>query len=163
MKKVIFPLEMLTLVSTGSVLFHSIISFIVLLTAELIFKGYIPFTVVYLPVILLPLLIIGLGLSWFLAALTVYIRDAAQITNVLVTDAAIHFGCYPISPLPEKYQKIIRLNPIAPIVSESRKVLIFGQLPDWILLGGMFLIGLFMAVSGYWWFQKMRKGFADVL
>jgi lipopolysaccharide transport system permease protein len=163
-KKVIFPLEMLTLVSAGAVLFHSFISLLVLLAAQIIFKGYIPRTIVYLPLILLPLLLTGLGVSWFLSALTVYIRDAAHITSVFSTillyASAVFF---PLSRLPENYRIVFQLNPVATIINESRKVLIFGQLPDWPLLGLMLLIGLCVAAMGYWWFQKTRKGFADVL
>ncbi len=163
-KKVIFPLEILPLVSIGVVLFHSFISVLVLMTTQIIFKGYIPFTAIYLPLILLPLLVTGLGVSWFLAAITVYIRDAAQIigvvTTVLMFVSAVFF---PISALPEKYQVIVLLNPVAAIVSESRNALIFGLTPNWALLGLMLILGLFVAVGGYWWFQKTRKGFADVL
>jgi lipopolysaccharide transport system permease protein len=163
-KKVIFPLEILPLVSIGVVLFHSFVSLLVLLTAELIFKSYIPFTIIYLPVVLLPLLFIGLGMSWFLAALTVYIRDAAHITNIFVTVLMfVSAVFFPISALPEKYQLIIRLNPVAETISESRNVIIFGQSPDWTFVSLMFIIGLFAAAGGYWWFQKMRRGFADVL
>ena len=110
------------------------------------------------------MLAIGLGASWFLAALTVYVRDIAQITSiftsVLMFLSAVFF---PISSLPEKYQKIMLLNPVAVIVSESRNALVFGQSPDWALLGLFLIFGLFAAAVGYWWFQKMRKGFADVL
>lgn len=163
-KKVIFPLEILPLVSIGVVLFHSLISLVVLLAAELTFKSYIPFTVIYFPLILLPLLIFGLGMSWFIAALTVYIRDTAHITNIFVTVLMfISAVFFPISALPENYQIIIRLNPVATIVSESRNALVFGQSPDWAMVGLMFVIGLCVAFGGYWWFQKMRKGFADVL
>jgi len=163
-KKVIFPLEILPLISIGAVLFHSFISLLVLITAQLIFKGFIPFTIVYFPLILFPLLVIGLGVSWFLAALTVYIRDIVHITSVftsvLMFISAVFF---PISSLPEKYQTIILLNPLAVIISEARKVLIFGQSPDWALLALILVFGLFVASGEYWWFQKMRKGFADVL
>lgn len=163
-KKVIFPLEILPLISIGVVLFHSFASILVLMTTQLIFKGYIPFTAIYLPVILLPLLITSLGISWFLAAITIYIRDTSQIigvvTTVLMFVSAVFF---PISALPEKYQAIVMLNPVAAIVSESRNALIFGQAPDWGLVGTMFVIGLFVAAGGYWVFQKMRKGFADVI
>ena len=163
-KKVIFPLEILPLVSIGVVLFHSFVSLLVLMTAQLLFKGYIPWTTIYLPLILLPLLIAGLGISWFLAALTVFIRDVAHITGVLITvlmfTSAVFF---PIESLPENYQRILLLNPVATIVSESRNALIFGQNPDWALLALMLLIGLCVAVGGYWWFQKTRKGFADVI
>jgi lipopolysaccharide transport system permease protein len=70
---------------------------------------------------------------------------------------------YPISALPEKYQFWLRLNPLVLIIAESRKVLIYGSLPDWTWLGVSTLIGLGIAFAGFWWFQKTRKGFADVL
>ncbi len=163
-KKVIFPLEILPLVSIGGVLFHSFVSLGVLLTAELILKNHIPYTIIYFPVILLPLIIIGLGMSWFLAALAVYIRDVIHITSIFVTILMfVSAVFFPISAVPEKYQNIIKLNPVATIISESRNVLIFGQSPDWLLIGAMFIVGLFVAAGGYWWFQKARKGFADVL
>ena len=163
-KKVIFPLEILPLVSIGAILFNSAVSLLMLIAAQLIFRGHIPFTIIYFPLILLPMLLMGLGISWFLAALTVYIRDVAQITSiftsVLMFLSAVFF---PISSLPEKYRTIMLLNPVAIIVSESRKALIFGQSPDWALLGLTLVFGLCVASVGYWWFQKMRKGFADVL
>lgn len=163
-KRVIFPLEILPLVSIGVVSFHSFISLIVLLVVQLILKGFIPATVIYFPVIIIPLLIISLGISWFLAALAVYIRDIAHITNLLVTVLLfISAVFFPISALPENYQAIIRLNPLAAIISESRNALIFGQHPDWAMMGWMFVVAFIVAFGGYWWFQKMRKGFADVL
>ena len=163
-KKVIFPLEILPLVSIGEIFFNGVVSIFVLMAAQLIFKGHIFSTIIYLPIILLPLLVMGLGISWFLAALTVYIRDIAQVTTVLTTILMfISAVFFPISALPEKYQFVIRLNPVAAIISEGRNAIIFGQSPDWPLFGGMLILGLFIASGGYWWFQKARKGFADVL
>jgi lipopolysaccharide transport system permease protein len=163
-KKVIFPLELLPLVSMGSVLFHGGISLLVLLIAQLFLKGGLPLTVIYLPLVLLPLLVMALGISWFLSALTVYIRDIVHVTgivtSVLMFVSAVFF---PISALPSQYAFVIRLNPVALIVSESRNALVFGISPDWGMLAFHFLLGLLTAVAGYWWFQKTRKGFADVL
>jgi lipopolysaccharide transport system permease protein len=163
-KKLIFPLEILPFISIGAVLFHASASLLVLLTAQLVFKGFVPITVIFFPLILIPLLLVGLGLSWFISALTVYVRDIAHITPVLTTVLLfISAVFFPVSALPENYQFIILLNPIAVIISESRKVLIFGQLPDWLLICWILFVGLCLAIAGYWWFQKMRKGFADVL
>lgn len=163
-KKVIFPLEILPLVSIGGTAFHALVSLLVLMAVQLLFKGTIPWTVLYIPVIILPLLVAGLGVSWFLAALTVYIRDIAQITSVLTTIllflSAVFF---PISALPEKYQNYLHLNPVAAVVEESRNALIFSKPPDWTLLGFSLALGLVLAVAGYLWFQKAKKGFADVL
>ena len=163
-KKVVFPLEILSLVSLGSVLFHSIVSLIVLLVAQLMINRAIPWTVVLFPLVLLPLIFTSLGVAWFLAALGVYVRDIGQITTVLTTVLMFLSAIfYPISALPEKYQAWLRLNPLVLIISESRKVLIFGSLPDWSWLGLSWVMGLAIAFAGFWWFQKTRKGFADVL
>lgn len=163
-KKVIFPLEILPLISIGAVLFHSFVSLLVLMAAQFVFKGYFPFTILYFPLVILPLLVIGLGISWFLAALTVYVRDVAHITSIFISVLMfVSAVFFPISSLPEKYQSIMLLNPVAVIVSESRKVLVFGQVPDWSSLAMVLVFGLFIAFGGYWWFQKTRRGFADVL
>jgi lipopolysaccharide transport system permease protein len=163
-KKVVFPLEILSWVSLGSVLFHSFISLIVLLLVQLITNLSLPWTVVLFPLILLPLIFTSLGAAWFLAALGVYIRDVGQITTVLTTVLMfVSAVFYPVSALPEDYQTWLRLNPLVLIISESRKVLIFGSLPDWSWFGISLLMGLAIAFAGFWWFQKTRKGFADVL
>lgn len=163
-KKVVFPLEILSLVSLGAVLFHSMISLLVLLLAQLIINQSIPWTAVLFPLVLLPLIFTSLGAAWFLAALGVYVRDIGQITTVFTTVLMFLSAIfYPVSALPERYQVWLRLNPLVLIISESRKVLIFGSLPDWFWLGIALLMGLAIAFSGFWWFQKARKGFADVL
>ena len=163
-KKVVFPLEILSWVSLGSVLFHSLVSLAVLLLAQLLINLSLPWTVILFPLVLLPLIFASLGGAWFLAALGVYVRDIGQITAVLTTVLMFMSAVfYPISALPESYQAWLRLNPLVLIITESRKVLILGSLPDWSWLGISLLMGLTIAFAGFWWFQKTRKGFADVL
>jgi lipopolysaccharide transport system permease protein len=65
--------------------------------------------------------------------------------------------------LPEKYQFWIRINPLASIIEQSRNVLVFGQMPDFTAWGIMLIFGTLLAWLGFAWFQKTRKGFADVL
>jgi lipopolysaccharide transport system permease protein len=163
-KRVIFPLEILSLISMGSILFNSMISLIILLLVQLVFKGFFPITIFFLPLTLLPLLLLGLGVSWFFSALGVYIRDVSQLlgllTTVLMFLSAVFF---PLSTLPETYQVWLKLNPIAMIIEECRKVLVYGKNPDWLVVGILLTISLLAAYVGFWWFQKTRKGFADVL
>lgn len=163
-KKVVFPLEVLSWVYLGSVLFHSLVSLVVLLIAQLMFNRSLPWTIILFPLVLLPLIFASLGATWFLAALGVYIRDIGQITTVFTTVLMFLSAIfYPLSALPERYQFWLRLNPLVVIIAESRNVLIFGNTPDWPRLGIALLVGLLMAFAGFWWFQKTRKGFADVL
>jgi lipopolysaccharide transport system permease protein len=163
-KRVIFPLEILSLISLGSILFHSFVSLSILIVVQLLFKGFLSPTILLLPLTILPIVFLSLGFSWFFSALGVFIRDIGQILGVIITvlmfTSAIFF---PLSALPEDYQVLLRLNPIAMIIEECRNILIYGQSPDWFITGALLISSLLVAFAGFWWFQKTRKGFADVL
>jgi lipopolysaccharide transport system permease protein len=163
-KKVVFPLEILPIVSMGGALFHSLVSLGVLLAAFVMFNGYLHWTVIFIPFVLLPLVILVLGLAWMLASLGVFLRDVGQtigiITTVMMFLSPVFF---PVTALPEQYRPVIMANPLTFIIEQSREVLIWGRLPDWVSLGVYMLVASAIAWAGYIWFQKTRKGFADVL
>lgn len=163
-KKVIFPLEILPVVGMGAALFHTLVSLCVLLAAILLINGSMAWTAIFFPLIILPLLIATLGIAWFLASLGVFVRDVGQ-TVVIITTAMMFLSpvFYPVSALPEKFQTWLMLNPLTFMIEQSRAVMIFGKLPDWSGLGIYTVVSLMMAWTGFWWFQKTRKGFADVL
>lgn len=163
-KKVVFPLEILPWVAMGSALFNSIVSIFVLLLAQLIIYNFISWTCLLIPLILLPLVFAGMGLAWFLSALGVFMRDIGQVTTIFTTVLLFMSPVfYPLSAIPKEYQVWLQLNPLTLIIEESRKVLIFGSLPDWSTVGIALIVSLVIAATGFWWFQKTRKGFADVL
>ncbi|MEO7343545.1 MAG: ABC transporter permease [Methylotenera sp.] len=163
-KKVVFPLEVFPLIAMGSALFHAGISVIVLLVLQLIIAGSLHWTVIFFPLVIIPLIIVTLGFAWFLAATGVYVRDIGQTTG-LITSVMLFVSpvFYPISTLPHKMQLLVMLNPLTLIIEESRKVLLFGEMPNWTALGVYSLVSMVIAWIGFWWFQKTRKGFADVL
>lgn len=163
-KKVVFPLEILPVVALGAALFHSLISFGVLFLAFLGFNGYLYWTSIYIPLILMPFIILTMGFAWMLASLGVYLRDVGQtvsiITMILMFLAPVF---YPITALPPELQFWIMANPLTFIIEEIRAVLVWGRTPDWINLAIYAAVAISVAVLGYSWFQKTRKGFADVL
>lgn len=163
-KKVVFPLEILPWVAMGSALFHAAISLFVLLVAQLVLNHSLPWTAVFFPVVMLPLLLATMGAAWFLAAIGVYLRDVSQtigiFTTVLLFLSPIF---YPISALPEQYRIWLHFNPLTFIIEEGRKVVVFGEMPDWSGWGVYMVVSVVIAWMGFWWFQKTRKGFADVL
>ena len=163
-KKVVFPLEILPVISMGAALFHSLISLVVLLIAIIILDGNLHWTVVFIPLVLLPLVILTLGLAWMLASLGAFIRDIGQtigiITTVMLFMAPVFF---PLSAMPEKYRPLIMANPLTFIIEQAREVLIFGHMPYWFGLGLYMLVASVVAWAGFAWFQKTRMGFADVL
>ncbi len=163
-KKVVFPIEILPVVAMGTAFFHSLISLSVLLVALVFFNGYLNWTVVFIPLILLPLIILSTGLSWILASIGVFLRDVGQVTGV-ITRMLLFLSpvFYQVSAVPEKFRPIIMANPLTFIIEQAREVLIWGHLPNWLGLGIYTLVATFVAWAGYAWFQKTRKGFADVL
>lgn len=163
-KKVVFPLEILPIVSLASALFHSVISIGVLLVAILFINGGLVWTVLLFPLVIIPLLFATLGVAWFLASLGVYVRDVGQTIGIFTTVLMFLSPVfYPISTLPEKFQGWMMLNPLTFVIEQSRAVMIFGKQPDWIGLVIYACTSLVVMWTGYWWFQKTRKGFADVL
>ncbi|SFL61923.1 ABC transporter permease [Nitrosomonas communis] len=163
-KKVVFPLEILSFVAMGSAAFHLLISLFVWLVFYLIFFGIPQATIVLLPVLLIPFFLMTLGLSWFLASLGVYLRDVSQIIGVMMT--ALMFLSpifYPIAALPEEYHLFMQISPLTFTVEQARDVMIWGKGLDWGAWAMYMLLAAIIAWFGFAWFQKTRKGFADVL
>lgn len=163
-KKVVFPLETLPVIALGAALFHTFISLTVLLIAFVVFNGYLHWTAIFTPLVFLPLVILTLGIAWMLASLGVFLRDVGQ-TIVIITTVMMFLApvFYPITSIPEKFRFWIMANPLTFIIEQMREVLIWGHLPDWAGLGIYTLLAIAVAWAGYAWFQKTRKGFADVL
>lgn len=163
-KKVVFPLEILSFVSLGAGLFHFVISFCVWLLFYLAVFGLPSITALFFPIVLTPFLFFTLALSWFLASLGVYVRDVSQIigvfTSVLMFLTPLFF---PASALPESFRQYLYLNPLTFVVEQARDVLIWDKQPDWTGLGLFAVCSFLFAWLGFIWFQKTRKGFADVL
>jgi lipopolysaccharide transport system permease protein len=163
-KKVVFPLEILPVSAMGAAFFHMVISLIVLLSAELLFTGTIPWTIVLLPIVLLPAILISLGLMWFVSSLGVFIRDVSQAIG-LVMQAMFFFTpiFYSIEAIPEPVRTVILFNPMAPVVENFRRVLLWGQMPSWPgLVMWVIATGIVM-VCGFAWFMQTKKAFADVI
>ncbi len=163
-KRVVFPIEILPMVAMGSALFHAMVSTLVLLAAFLLFNGYLHWTVVLFPVVVAPLLVLTIGFAWVFASLGVFVRDIGQVTVILTTVMMFLAPVfYPINAIPEQFRQAIMINPLTFIIDQARDVLVFGRLPDWQGLSLYMAISLLGAWLGYAWFQKTRKGFADVL
>ena len=163
-KKVVFPIEILPVIAMGAALFHTLISLCVLLVAFALFNGYLHWTAVFAPFVLLPLVVLALGLSWVLASLGVFLRDVGQTIGLLTTVLMFLSPVfYPVTAVPERFRPFIQANPLTFIIEQAREVLIWGHLPDLAGLGIYTVAATAVAWVGYTWFQKTRKGFADVL
>ena len=163
-KKVVFPLEILPWVTMIAALFHFSVSLLVWLAFYCLLRGVPSATALLLPVVLLPLLLLTLGVSWLLASLGVYLRDVSQIVGIVTT--ALMFLSpifYPLSSLPQPYLTILAWNPLTPSIEQARDVLIWGRALNPAAYALQLLAAALVAWLGFAWFQKTRKGFADVV
>lgn len=163
-KKVIFPLEILPWVSLGAAFFQFLINACVWLLCYIVLCGIPHPTLLFLPLIILPVMLMVLGLSWFISSLGVYLRDIGHIINIFITILMFLSPIfYPITALPLKYQLYLKINPLAHAIENIRDILYWGKVPN-ILSYSVFLVfSVICAWIGFIWFQKTRKGFADVL
>ena len=163
-KKVVFPLEILPLVVLGTALFHFAVSVFILLVFIVITGSGLPVTVLWLPVVVAPLVMLCAGISWFLASLSVYLRDIGQLMGVLSTVLLFLSPMfYPLTAVPEQWRAWMYLNPLTTVIIEVREVAIWGNTPNWGALMPYTVIAAAVMILGYAWFMKTRRGFADVL
>lgn len=163
-KKVVFPLDILPWIAMGTTIFHSMVSLLAWSLFFILVNQSFHWTAIFLPFIFLPLILLTMGITWFLASLGVYLRDVGQVTGVFTMVLMFMSPVfYPISNLPERFQPFMYANPLTFILEQSRAVLMWGQLPNWQGLLISLVLSLVVAWLGFAWFQKTRKGFADVL
>lgn len=163
-KKVVFPLEILPWMTLLSALMHLLVSFGVLLVFCLLAGVAVHAGTLLIPIILIPLILMMLGLSWLFASLGVYLRDLSQVIG-MVTTVALFLApvFYPIEVLPEAYQALLTWNPITLPVIQLRDLMLWGKPIQWGAWTISLAVGAVVCQVGYWWFQKSRRGFADVI
>ena len=162
--KVVFPLEILPVMTVGAALVQLVISFIPLLIALLCAHGSIPLTALYLPVILLPLIALSLGITWLLASLGVFLRDINSLVPVLMV--IIMFASaifYSISRVPPGFLPIVLYNPLAAVIDQTRNAVLWGVPPAWGRYGFVLAGSVVAMILGYTFFMRTKSAFADVI
>lgn len=163
-KKVVFPLELLPISYLASAIFNTMIGLGLLCVFLLIQHQSIPLTALYVPLVLIPLLLLTAGLAWFLAAIGVFFRDVGQMIGVAMSVLLFLSPVfYPASSAPALAKKLIYLNPLTYPMEELRAVVILGNQPDWLHWMAYAAASIVVAFGGLWIFQKSRPAFADVI
>ena len=161
-KKIIFPVHILPAVPLGSALVHGAFNYLVLVAA-LIWSDHLHWQIALFPILLLPVLLLALGLSFFLGAWGVFIKDMTQIVpmflQILMFVSPVF---YPADAVPAMMRPLYNYNPLGVVIEASRALA--GGLPiawgAWLTATGAGLIGLLLS---YAFFQHARQEFADAL
>ncbi|RMF01384.1 MAG: ABC transporter permease [Alphaproteobacteria bacterium] len=163
-KKVVFPLQTLVPTAIVSALFSAGCSYAILAAGYFLVEGLPPLSMLWLPVLWLPLILLTAGIGWALASLGVFLRDLRQLVTI-VTSLLIFLTpvFYPLAMVPEAYRPLVLANPLSYLIESMRTALFQGQGPALLPLALSLLAGLAVAQVGYWGFMRTRKAFADVM
>lgn len=164
-KKVFYPPELFPVSAVlSSFILHGT-GFLIFLIVFFVYKGGIaPFQIPILCVLIFFQIMLTVGLSFLLSALSVYIRDILQVLGV-VFQVLFYLTTiiYPMASVPDGLKTVVGLNPFTPLVEGYHDVILYGRYPE---IKGMFFLFVISAVvllSGTLLFRKLKKGFADVL
>ena len=163
-KKVVFPLEILPAAVLGAALFHALVSFAILMAGSLVALPNLSWNVLWLPLILLPAAFLSLAAGWFLATVGAFLRDIVHAMPVIIQ--VIFFATpivYPASIVPESYRGTMALNPLATIVENGRRVLLWGQAPEWTSLLTITCGSLLLMQIAFAMFMANKRDFADAV
>lgn len=162
--RVVFPLEILPVVLTISSLLSAAISFVLVVSAVLIYFGHLSATVLFLPLILLSQIILTAGITWILASIGVFIRDLSHIIS-LALSAWMYATpiVYPASKMPQNFKFLLYVNPLSGIITDYRRILLQGVPPDWTSYACYTTVALVVFMAGFAFFYKTKKSFADVM
>ena len=169
-KKVVFPLEVLPASQVFSTFILNMVWFVLLIGGMLVLVHKVYWTMIFLPLILLPLMLLSLGCGFIAAAISVYIRDCQYLIGVFLQ---ILFFMSPVfysmdrimetDKVPAICKMILKLNPLYPLIENTRKIFLIGGLPDFKYLGILCLFSYLIFHLGAVFFAKTKKGFADVI
>jgi lipopolysaccharide transport system permease protein len=163
-KKLIFPIGTLPVNLVMAGLVTQFFAVAVFLIGLVVMRGSVPWTAVFVPLLILPQVLLTMGLSWFFAALGVFFRDLGQVMGFLLT---LWFFltpiCYPEASLPASAVPVLSQNPIYQLVGGFRDVLLVGKLPEAQPYLQLCLVSGFAFVAGHAFFYKVRRNFADLL
>lgn len=163
-KKVVFPLEVLPAANVFGALFHMLISLALVLACVLIFGSGYHWGILWLPVLLAPILLICLGVSWLFSALGVFLRDIGQIMQFL--SMALMFASavfYSTQKIPAAAWAYMRFNPVLLAIELSRNAVLWDRPLNFNHLWYLYAFGFATCYVGYAAFQRMKPSFADVL
>jgi ABC-type polysaccharide/polyol phosphate export permease len=166
-KKVLFPAEVLPIVSVLANMMHFFLALPIVVVFLVIYR-HPPDAVdlVWLPVVILVQLVFSIGLALVLAALAVHFRD---IRDVLANLLTLWFFSTPIiypwfQPELQPYVSLFNLNPFTHLAVSYQELLFFpGPFGHWkwlVVLGGVSVV---VFLAGYWLFDRLRDSFAEAV
>lgn len=164
LKKMVFPRICLPLIVSGSSLLNNLFLLVATIGIFVAVGHYPTWMWLWLPVLMAIALLFGLALGLILGVLNVFVRDVAQVMNVVLQ---LWFWLTPIvyavNILPGHFFLVLRLNPMYAIVSSYQQVLLWGNPPHFKTLGAIVVVSLMLLALGMGLFRRASPDMVDVL
>jgi len=164
-KKVFYPSELFPVSAAISSLIHHGIGFVIFVTVFFVYSGGVGLS--QIPALILLILLqvmVTIGLSFGLAAFSVYLRDILQVLGI-VFQVLLYMTTvlYPVTSVPERFRAFVNLNPFTPLIEGYHSVILYGRPPA---TGSLIYLSVFASIilsGGVYIFRRLKAGFADVL
>jgi ABC-type polysaccharide/polyol phosphate export permease len=163
-KRVVFPLEVIPFSTAATSIIAQFFGFTALLFLIMLFEGHLQWTLLYLPIIIIPQLFLTLGAGYLTTIAGAYLPDLKEsmqaITRAMFFTTPI---IWPVERVPDHLSFIVDYNPLAYLVEVYRNLFLDGVVPD---MRGLFFFTLFslaLAVLGFILFARTKKKFADLI
>jgi lipopolysaccharide transport system permease protein len=163
-KQTIFPSDMLAVISTLRAAAYTAIGAVVMLICVAAVKGGLPWTVIFVPLIFIPLSAFLMGLSWFLSAIGAFTRDAGYLMiNIVPLFMFMTPVFFTHSSRPPPWDILLYLNALTAYVEVMRDLVLTGTLPNPLVILWMLVTSIFTFYFGYWFFDRYRNVIVDVI
>lgn len=155
----VFPLSMI-----ASNIFQFMVGSFPLLAIITIIKSHNLFSIFFLLIPFLSLVLVCTGVGLFVSALFVFFRDLGYFYEIIcfvmwITSPVF----YPAEIVPKTVQPFLSLNPLVPIIESLRQISLQGTMPHLTYTIQGFLSGLILVILGWLFFRKLQSSFMDLL
>jgi len=163
-QKMVFPLEVLSWSTLLAALINFGVSLLIWIVFSIAIRGHVPFSLAWLPMIIIPFALFALGCCWFLAAAGVFHADIEHLIPMLMLMLMLLSPLFfPVSAIPEQVRFLFDFNPLTYVLEQARQVMIYGHAPDVGVLAIGWVVGASFAWLGLVSFVRNRDGFADAV
>ena len=164
-KKVSIPVHIFPLAAIVAAFLSHTIGFALFLLIYFLWQWQVTIAQVSAILVLMALqMAVVAGISLLCAAIMVYLRDIAQVINLLLMTVFYTAPIlYPLSIVPENLQTLVYLNPFATFAIAYRGVILQDVWPTPTALAGLVIFAGFAVGVGRYVFKRLEPGFADVL
>jgi lipopolysaccharide transport system permease protein len=166
-KKVVFPLEVLPVAQIGAATFHLAVSLSLVAAGSAFSTQGLTWHILWLPVLVLPLLLLSLGTAWLLAAIGVFLRDVGQLSafavTVLLFASAVMFPAEMIVQRSPELWTVLQHNPILQIVDLARHTVLWHEPMQVRVLTQVYLFAGAVFAGGAVFVALLRRSFAEVI